>query len=53
MNIADQISQLLVAAMLVPLAVALVPPLFLIGIPATLIPVYVWVRFARTPKGRR
>jgi hypothetical protein len=28
-------------------------PLFLIGIPATLIPVYVWVRFARTPKGRR
>jgi hypothetical protein len=28
-------------------------PLFVIGIPATLIPVYVWVRFARTPKGRR
>jgi hypothetical protein len=28
-------------------------PLFLIGIPATLIPVYVWARFARTPKGRR
>jgi hypothetical protein len=28
-------------------------PLFVIGIPASLIPVYVWVRFARTPKGRR
>jgi hypothetical protein len=28
-------------------------PLFIIGIPATLIPIYVWVRFARTPKGRR
>jgi hypothetical protein len=28
-------------------------PLFVIGIPASLVPVYVWVRFARTPKGRR
>ncbi len=25
----------------------------IIGIPASLIPLYVWVRFARTPKGRR
>jgi hypothetical protein len=28
-------------------------PLFIIGIPATLIPIYIWMRFARTPKGRR
>jgi hypothetical protein len=28
-------------------------PLFIIGIPASLIPVYVWFKFARTPKGRR
>ena len=28
-------------------------PAFLIGIPATLIPVFVWYAFARTPKGRR
>ncbi len=28
-------------------------PAFVIGIPASLIPLYVWVKFARTPKGRR
>jgi hypothetical protein len=28
-------------------------PLFVIGIPVSLIPIYVWVRFARTSKGRR
>ncbi len=28
-------------------------PAFLIGIPASLIPLYAYVRFARTPKGRR
>ena len=28
-------------------------PSFLIGIPATLIPLFAWLTFARTPKGRR
>jgi hypothetical protein len=28
-------------------------PAFIIGIPAMCIPVFVWIQFARTPKGRR
>lgn len=28
-------------------------PMYLIGVPALFVPVYVWIRFARTPRIRR